>query len=119
MKAMLAGLALAALAAAAHAQSMDTPPQTTILCIDVAGRSRPPVCRVPSGRLDPREDFCSCPATDRIVAPICPPGVRPPAENVALNHARRDALRDHPGTLVGATFEGRPMCVAPRYPARG
>jgi hypothetical protein len=119
MKVMLAGLALAALGATAQAQSMDNPPTTTIQCIDVAGRSRPPVCWAPSSRLNPREDICNCRETERVVAPICPPGVTPPAENVALYQARRAALRDHGGTLVGATFEGRPMCVAPRYPARG
>jgi hypothetical protein len=107
-------LAFAAFAApAALAQPVgENPPTSTILCLDVSGRSLPPVCKVPPSRLDPTEDICLCHEGIRVTAPICPPGVKPPTESLALERARRAYLQK--GTLVGATFEGRPMCVAGR-----
>lgn len=105
--------AVVAAAPAALAQPVgETPPTSTILCLDVSGRSLPPVCKVPPSRLDPTEDICLCHEGVRVIAPICPPGVKPPAESLALERARRAYLQK--GTLMGATFEGRPMCVAPR-----
>lgn len=115
MKALIAGAALAFLGVAANAQSLaDNPPTVTTLCIDVGGRSLPAICQVPGSRLDAREDICICPRGERIQASVCPPGVRPPAEGVALERARRALLRNGEGTIVGATFQGQPMCVAPR-----
>lgn len=114
MRPWLPILAAAFAAGAAQAQPVgETPPTTTIVCLDVGGQDMPAVCKVPGSRLDPREDICVCPAGGmRTVAPICPKGVRPPPNSAALDRARRPALRS--GTLVGLTFDGRPICVAPR-----
>jgi hypothetical protein len=103
-------------AGAAMAQPIsENPPTRTIQCIEVGGRSIPPVCHVPGSRLDPREDICTCPdGGQRIDVSVCPKGVKPPAESKALNIARATAVRD--GTLVGDTIDGRPICVAPRKP---
>ncbi|MFN3513789.1 MAG: hypothetical protein ACK41C_12125 [Phenylobacterium sp.] len=111
---LIAAAGALALTGPAAAQSLDNPPTETVLCLDVGGRSLPPVCKVPGSRLDPREDICICREGMRVIAPICPPGVRPPAESVAYEKARQLAARD--GTLVGDLYEGRPMCVAPRTP---
>ena len=93
----------------AAAQSQDNPPTTTIMCLDVSGNSLPASCKSQASRLDPREDTCLCPTgAERVTVPICPAGVRPPAESAALERARSKAVSH--GSLVGATFEGKPMC---------
>jgi hypothetical protein len=100
-------------AGAAQAQPISgNPPTTTIVCLDVGGHALPTVCRTPASRIDQREDICICPTGIRTEAPVCPPGVKPPAETRAFEQARREAMRG--GSLVGATWEGQPMCVAPR-----
>jgi len=94
------------------------PPKSTIVCLDVSGRSLPATCRVPASRLDAREDICLCPAGgERVTAPICGPGVRPPAESAAYERARRKAVSH--GSLMGAIWQGQAMCVAPRDPLTG
>lgn len=110
---VLAPLVLA-VAGGAMAQPIgENPPTKTIQCIDVGGRSIPPVCKVPGSRLDPREDICTCPdGGQRVEVSICAKGQKPPAESKALNVARTTAARD--GTLVGDTVAGKPICVAPR-----
>jgi hypothetical protein len=96
----------------------ENPPTTTILCLDVSGRILPATCRVPASRLDQREDICTCPmGGERVTTPICPAGVRPPAESAAYERARHAAITR--GSLVGATYEGMPMCVAPRNALSG
>ena len=113
----LAGLFTAfalALAGAASAQSLaDNPPKVATVCIDVAGKSLPAHCRAEASRLDSREDICLCPAgAERVTIPVCPSGVRAPAESAAYEKARRAAIQH--GSLAGANFQGQPMCVAPR-----
>jgi hypothetical protein len=103
-------LALAGSAAAATSSS----PARTQICLDVSGATLPVVCSVPSSRLDSREYFCSCPDGERVDVAICPTGVKPPAENLALNRARRAAVRD--GSLMGDRIDDRPICMAPRNP---
>ena len=107
------------IAGAATAQPIGQyPPRSTIICLDVSGRLRPKTCKVPASRLDPSEDICICPAdTERVTVPICPPGVRPPPESAAYEQARRAAV--HNGSLMGATWQGQPMCMAAREPGRG
>ena len=112
--AMIAGLALAASAGMALAGPMSNPPSERSICLDVGGQSLPAVCKVPSSRLDKREDFCLCNEGVKVIAPVCGPGVKPPAENIAYEKARKAAARD--GSLIGDLYEGRPMCVAPRDP---
>ena len=113
---LIAPLALAAALAAGAALAQpinENPPTRTIMCVDVGGRSLPARCDVPASRLDPRENICLCDQGQRVEVSICPAGVRAPPEGVALMRARRDVLRTQ-HSLVGADFQGRPMCVAPR-----
>lgn len=118
--AILGALALSAagpIAGVASAQSMSDPTTTTV-CIDVSGRSLPVTCRAQAGRLNQREDICQCLDGGReITIPICPTGVRPPAESAAYERARLAAINK--GSLVGAMWQGKPMCVAPRNPVGG
>jgi hypothetical protein len=108
-------IAAVGLAGAASAQSLaDKPPKTTTICLDPAGKKLPAHCRMgQASRLDQREDICLCPAgAERVTAPVCPSGVRSPAESAAYERARHDALNH--GSLVGAMYNGQPMCEAPR-----
>ncbi|HET6971497.1 MAG TPA: hypothetical protein VFH92_10265 [Phenylobacterium sp.] len=116
MRVLFLTAALLALAGAAAAQPIgENPPTRTIQCIDVGGQQIPPVCQVPGSRLDLREDICTCPnGGQRIDVAVCAKGQQPPPEGRALNRARSGALRT--GTLIGATFRGQPICVAPRRP---
>lgn len=114
---MIAGLALAASASVALAGPMSNPPTERTICIDVGGQSLPAVCKVPSSRLDRREDFCRCHQGIKVTAPVCGPGERAPSENIAYEKARKAAARD--GSLIGDLYEGRSMCVAPRDPLSG
>jgi hypothetical protein len=115
---ILLGAALGLAAGAVAAQSLsDYPPKVRTVCIDVSGRNLPARCQAQASRIDQREDICLCGAGAQMVtAPICPPGVRPPAESAAYEKARRTALNTHGTSLVGATYQGQPMCVAPRNP---
>jgi hypothetical protein len=116
LRAFIAGAAVAAAAVAAHAQPQQpNPPVQTIVCVDVNGGVRSPVCKVPATRLDLREDICLCPTGQRVDASVCPPGVAPPAESLAVARARNEILRKQP-TLVGATYQGQLLCVPPRRP---
>ncbi|MES2721635.1 MAG: hypothetical protein V4656_00640 [Pseudomonadota bacterium] len=114
---MIAGLALAASAGVALAGPMSNPPTERTICIDVGGQSLPAVCKVPASRLDKREDFCLCHQGIKVSAPVCGPGERAPAENIAYEKARKAAARD--GSLIGDLYEGRAMCVAARDPLSG
>jgi hypothetical protein len=88
-------------------------PKTRTVCIDPAGKNLPAHCKIAqASRIDGHPDICLCPGgAERVEAPICPPGVRAPAESAAYERARRQAIHD--GSLVGATYGGQPMCVAP------
>jgi hypothetical protein len=78
------------------------PPKSMTICLDAGGHKAAVHCRTQNAsRLDAREDVCSCPAATRQVSiPVCAPGVR----LKAVNH----------GSLADATWQGQPMCVAPR-----
>lgn len=110
----LIALALTASAGAALAQAplSQNPPTQTVICLDVSGQTLPASCQVPASRLDKREDICLCRAGTMVDAPICPPGVKPPVENLAYTKARKAAAKD--GSLLGDLYEGKPMCVAGR-----
>ncbi len=49
--------------------------------------------------------------------PICPKGVSPPPESAAYEKARLAAVTN--GSLAGAMYQGKPMCVAGRNAAAG
>ena len=110
----LFGAALfAASAGLAGAQPLGpNPPTQTVICVDVGGQSLPAVCNVPASRLDKREDFCTCRTGTQVDISICPDGVKAPAENRAYEKARKAAVKN--GSLIGATYEGQPMCVMGR-----
>jgi hypothetical protein len=120
MNTAIAALAVLAAAGAAQAQSGRPGPvqgATTIQCLEPSGRMVPATCRVPASRVDPREAICQCLNTGlRTVVPVCPAGVEPPPESRALETARREGVKA--GSLVGATFDGKPICAAPRMPLR-
>jgi len=104
-----------ALAAAIPAQSLaDNAGRTRTVCLDPAGKNLPAHCKMgEASRIESHEDICLCPAgAERVEAPVCPSGVREPAESAAYERARRAAVKN--GSLVGATFNGQPMCVAAR-----
>lgn len=113
---LIAGLALGLAASPALAQSTDG--KTTILCLDVSGKSLPPTCRGPASRLDPHEDICLCPmGGQQVTTPVCPRGVKPPAESAAYEKVRLKAVSK--GRLVGAMYKGKPMCAAARNAMAG
>jgi hypothetical protein len=112
MKATIALAAAAALLGGAAA-AQPTGPNTTTICLDVAGHQRPATCHYGSAsRLDHREDICQClKGGQPITVALCPAGVTPPGESAAYEHERYAAVQH--GSLVGANWRGRPICVAP------
>ena len=87
-------------------------PTMGILCLDVGGQARAPVCQGASSRIDQRYDICVCENEQRVAVPVCGDGEKPISEDRAYELARKDAARD--GTLVGDLYEGRQMCVRAR-----
>ncbi|CAN7460960.1 hypothetical protein LJR164_003047 [Phenylobacterium sp. LjRoot164] len=112
--ALIAAATLVAFASAAAAQAplSQNPPTQTVICLDVNGQTLPVSCKVPASRLDKREDICLCHTGMQVDIAICPDGVKAPAENRAYEKARKAAVKH--GSLLGATYEGQPMCVAGR-----
>ncbi len=88
-------------------------PGVTQMCLDVDGGTLPVTCTASGAATDRTEFICSCAAGQKVDAPVCADGTRPPSENLSYIHARRDAAQD--GSLIGDTYEGAPMCA----PARG
>src|SRR4051794_28385844 len=112
---ILLGLAaLAAGAGLARADSLsDNPPKSTTICLDAGGHQAPVQCRAQASRLDAREDICICPAaTQQVKVAVCEPGMKPSAESAAYERERLAAVSH--GSVVGASWRGQPMCVAPR-----
>ena len=108
----LAALGLSAGLAQADSLS-DNPPKSTTICLDTSGRMRPVHCRAQASRIDATEDICICPAaTQQVKVAVCQAGMKPPAESAAYERERLRAVSH--GSVVGATWRGQPMCVAPR-----
>ena len=109
---LLAGAALILGAGAASADSMGG--KSTTICLDSGGRQAAVHCKTQgASRLSSREDICICPAaTLQVTAPVCGDGVTPPGESAAYERERLRAVSH--GSLVGATWRGQAMCVAPR-----
>lgn len=101
-------------AGAASADSLaDNPPKSTTICLDAGGHQLPARCRAQASRLDAREDICICPAASQPVkVAVCASGVHAPAESAAYERDRLKAVSH--GSVVGAMWQGQPMCVAPR-----
>ena len=116
IRACIIGAVLALGAVGAQAQPDTNRPHLAIVCVDVNGALRPPACHQGlTTRINPTEDSCVCRTGNRVEASICPPGVAAPADSLAVNRARNNVLRAQKD-LVGATYEGRPLCVAPETP---
>jgi len=108
----VAALGLSAGVACAGSLS-DNPPKSTTICLDSSGRMRPAHCRAQASRLDATEDICICPAgAQQVKASVCEPGVKPPPESATLMRERMRMVSH--GSVVGATWQGQPICVAPR-----
>lgn len=111
-----AAAAVALCAAAASAQPQTNRPGLAIVCVDANGELRPPACRQGlATRVAPTEDACVCPKGLQVEASVCPPGVAAPPDSLEANRARNEVLR-HQSSLVGASWRGRPLCVAPAQP---
>jgi len=112
LRSLIVGAAVALCAGAVQAAPQDSNTQTMV-CVDVNGSLKPADCRGQPSRLQTREDICLCSGGgNRVEASICPSGVSPPGESLAVAKARNEIVRAK-GTLVGATFEGQPLCVKP------
>jgi hypothetical protein len=113
---LLAAAGVVSLAAAAAfdvAWAADAP-KTQTICLDSAGHQRPATCHGYGGgsRLASQDDVCTCPGAAQIVkAPTCGPNETPPPEGAAYEDARLKAITH--GSLEGATYQGKPMCVNP------
>lgn len=118
---MKAAIALAAATAlsAAVASAAPIEPATTTICLDVAGRVRPVTCHYQSAsRLDKREDICQClKGGQEVKVDVCPSGVQPPAESAAYERGRYSVVQH--GSLVGQSWRGQPICVAPHEGTSG
>jgi hypothetical protein len=107
-------LAGATLALGAGAASADSPGvSTTTICLDSGGRQTAVRCKTQdASRLTHREDICICPAaTQQVTVPLCAAGEKPPAESAAYQRARLKAISH--GSLASASWQGKPICVAP------
>ena len=115
-RAFIASLAFALAATAAAAQPQTNRPDLAMVCVDVNGELRAPACRQGlTTRLNPSEDSCTCPRGQQIEASVCPPSVAAPPDSLAVNRARNAVLRQR-SSLVGATWQGQPLCVPPGQP---
>ena len=106
-------LAAGALSLAGGAWAADAP-KTMTICLASGGQLRPATCQGYGGgsRLAAQDELCTCPGASRMVkAPTCGHDQTPPAESAAYEQARLKAI--HNGSLEGATWRGKPMCVNP------
>ena len=109
---VILGAATALLGGPALAQSVFNPSVTTV-CLDVSGRQLPVTCHAQASRIDQREDICQClRGGTQVIIPVCPAHVRAPAESAAYERDRYALVRN--GSLVGANWQGRPVCVEGR-----
>jgi hypothetical protein len=105
--------AFAALAGAAAGAPQTNRPDRALVCVDVNGALVAPLCRQGQAtRIAPSDDSCTCSRGVRVEAPVCPAGVAGPPDSLAVDRARLEYLRRRP-SLLGATWEGRPLCVPP------
>jgi hypothetical protein len=110
MKAISATLALLGVLAAGPALGKPSVNTTTSICLDPAGHTLPVTCRTKASRVEHEEYICQClRGGEQITIPVCPEGVRPPAESAAYERARRAAVQR--GSLVGTTYQGQPICA--------
>jgi hypothetical protein len=110
MKAISLALGLAAALAAGAAYGKPSVNTTTSICLDPSGRTLPVTCQTKASRIEHEEYICQClRGGEQVTIPVCPEGVRPPAESAAYERARHAAVQR--GSLIGTTYEGRPICA--------
>ena len=102
----------AAVSAAAMAQPPG-PKDKATLCLDGLGINHAPVCHSQTAsRLPTPPDICQCLGPWRQVdAPYCAKGEKPPADSAAFERARIAFAEKHGDSVIGATYEGKRMCV--------
>jgi hypothetical protein len=110
MKAISLAVGVAAALAAGAAFGKPSVNATTSICLDPAGHTLPVTCRGKASRVEHEEYICQClRGGEQITIPVCPEGVRPPAESAAYERARRAAVQR--GSLVGTTYQGQAICA--------
>ncbi|HWE46967.1 MAG TPA: hypothetical protein VG407_13160 [Caulobacteraceae bacterium] len=116
MRGLIAGVLVAATAfvgAGAYAAGAGQPQREEgMICLETNGSESPSVCQ--RGDVWHDADLCTCKSGMRFKIPVCAPGQKPPPDSVAVDRARREAMKT--GTLYGATYDGRPMCVDVHHP---
>jgi hypothetical protein len=109
MKAISLCFALMGALAAGSALAIPSRNATTEICLDPAGHTLPVSCRAKASRVEHEEYICQClRGGEQVTIAVCPEGVRPPAESAEYERARHAAI--HKGSLVGATYQGQPIC---------
>ncbi len=82
-------------------------------CVDVSGHMEPAFCTLQPPSKNSM-GFCQCPSVaQKIDAPLCLGGEKQPMETAEYRQAVLAAIRGD-GSLVGDTYNGKPMCVPPR-----
>ena len=119
MRGLLAGVLIAASAfglggAGAYAAGQPQP-EEGMICLETNGAEAPSTCQ--RGDVWHDADLCTCQSGMRFKIPVCAPGEKPPPDSVAVDRARRDAMKS--GTLYGASYNGHPMCVDVHHPRSG
>jgi len=110
MKAISAIIGLVGALAAGAALGEPSRNTTTSVCLDPSGRTLPVSCRAKASRVEHEEYICQClRGGEQVTIPVCPEGVKPPAESADYELARHAAI--HRGSLVGQTYKGQPICA--------
>jgi hypothetical protein len=110
MKSIVFSLGLLSALAAGAALGQPSRSATTSICLDPAGRTLPVSCRAKASRVEHEEYICQClHGGEQVTIAVCPEGVRPPTDSAEYERARHAAIQR--GSLIGATFQGQPICV--------
>ena len=112
---LIAGVLVAAsvgLGGAATAVADGQHSEEGMICLETNGAESPAVCQ--RGDVWHDADLCTCKSGMRFKIAVCAPGQKPPPDSVAVDRARRDAMKS--GTLEGANYNGHPMCVDVKHP---
>jgi hypothetical protein len=81
----------------------------TQICVRSNGHTEGGRCKV-IGTGSSRSDMCRCPAGTRLIdVSICSVGMKAPSEDSAFRAWRAETAKS--GTLVGAEYQGKPVCV--------
>jgi hypothetical protein len=106
-------LVAVAIGGVASAQDTQQPPAPklgkTQICLRSNGHTEAGACRV-IGTGSTRSDICRCPPGTRLTdVSICSIGMKAPKEDGAFRAWRAQTAKG--GSLVGAEYQGKPVCV--------